>query len=148
MMSFGSFEIDKGSNGFRTIGLGVVPPGKVADLEGRSWGETSEERELWRALRETSLRDGDYNVVTRIQVYGIEDQITQPASIWIKSFAITGDLDSLKRCLDRSPGSSSLLRATSSDGEFLLGLAVPDGHLKAVNYLLERGRKDQTHFRR
>lgn len=134
-VSWLSFEVDKGLEIFRTVGFGVMPPIGASSCYRT---ETSEECDLRNAIQEMSLRDGDYDVVTKFENDGVEDQITQRASVWIASFTATGDLDSLKQYLDRSPDSSSLL-SIKSYGTPLLGLAVPDGHFEVVKYLLESG---------
>jgi len=54
-----SFEFDKDPEYFRTVGLSVVLPNNIRDLKSGYRSEISKERELRRAIQETTLQDKD-----------------------------------------------------------------------------------------
>lgn len=141
-----SFEIDREKRCFRTLGLGVISPvDRFEDPGSSDGGESLEEQNLRHAMGKLSLRKGDYLVEMdyKNQINEEKHRDIQPASVWItlSMFVITGDLKSLRQYVEDSPDTctSCLLKIRSSEGESLLGLAVPNGHLEIVQYLLGQG---------
>lgn len=139
-----SFEIDREKRCFRTLGLGVISPvDRFEDPGSSDGGESPEEQNLRHAMEKLSLRKGDYLVEMDHKINEEKHRDIQPASVWItlSMFVITGDLKSLRQYVEDSPDTctSCLLKIRSSEGESLLGLAVPNGHLEIVQYLLGQG---------
>lgn len=141
-----SFEIDREKRCFRTLGLGVISPVDRFEGPGSSdGGESLEEQSLRDAMEKLSLRKEDYlfEMDYKNQINKEKHRDTQPASVWItlSMFVITGDLKSLRQYVEDSPDTctSCLLKVRSSEGESLLGLAVPNGHFEIVQYLLDQG---------
>jgi hypothetical protein len=122
---------------FRTVGLDTAIMDILEEPKSCYSDESPEERELRKRLRYLSLDYGDYDVTTTFNIKGERVEITQRASVWVAASACSGNLDDLKRFLNDSPNRNWLLRLQDEDGQSLLGLAVPNGHSKVVEYLLE-----------
>jgi len=123
-----AFEIEHGHECFRTVGLVGIPYSESSSYQ----NESDEERDLRLLMRKMVVKEGDYDVADSYNDIG-------RASTWIISFAALGDNKSMEKFIDKSPNPTSLLGITTEDGKSLLGLAAPNGHLEAVNYLLGRG---------
>lgn len=134
-----SFEIDREKQRFRTLGLGVISPNRFEDPGSSDGCESPEEQSLRHDMHKMSLQEGDYDVVKNYEINGEEHQDTQRASVWIISFANTGDFKLLKQYLKDLPDRSSLLKIRSTEGQSLIGFAVPNGHLDIAQYLLDQG---------
>jgi hypothetical protein len=69
----------------------------------------------------------------------IKEEITAPASSWLRTAAAGGHVEEIRETLVVSPDADSLLQARGEDGQSLLVYAVANGHAKAVEYLLKEG---------
>lgn len=87
------------------------------------------------------MGDGDFTISTDLSCPGDpeRDEIIQSASELLIAAATAGDARRIETLLSGSPNQQSLLEARTEDGQSLLFLAVGNGHLGAVNYLLQSG---------
>lgn len=118
-----SFEIDVDGEReqFHTIGLEL--PLSEAPMRQRT--ETFEEQQLRTLLESMRVDDGS-------------DEEGR-AAILIASAAVSGNTAELNTLLRMSGNRSELLQWQGDNGTTLLGLAVPNGHLQTVDFLLENG---------
>ncbi|RYP32609.1 hypothetical protein DL767_005114 [Monosporascus sp. MG133] len=138
-----SFEIERldgveeqGFERYRTVGL------DVAQLRHKVEGQSEEsEHQIRLSMQSLRVEDGDFAVNTDISGPGDpeKDEIIRSALQLLIAAAATGDVRQMETLLSRSPKPKSLLEARTEDGESLLSLAVCNGHLKTVDYLLQKG---------
>lgn len=124
---------------FRTVGLKMIPADVLEEVDSSYPNESSEPSELQDRLQAVALEDGDYDIVTRIELDGVEEVMTERASVLLASAACCGSVNELRRYLEDAPNPTALLQFKDGDGLSFLGLAVPNGHRKTVEYLLDLG---------
>ncbi|KID77395.1 uncharacterized protein G6M90_00g097810 [Metarhizium brunneum] len=122
---------------FRTVGLKTIPADVLEELESCYPDESSEPSELADRLQDVALEDGDYDIISERD--GVEEVMTERASVYLASAACCGSVNEMRPYLEGSPNPTALLQFKDKDGLSLLALAVPNGHRKAVEYLLELG---------
>ncbi|KAK9439217.1 ankyrin repeat protein [Metarhizium brunneum] len=122
---------------FRTVGLKTIPADVLEELESCYPDESSEPSELVDRLQDVALEDGDYDIISERD--GVEEVMTERGSVYLASAACCGSVNEMRRYLEGSPNPTALLQFKDKDGLSLLALAVPNGHRKAVEYLLELG---------
>lgn len=124
---------------FRTVGLKTIPADVLEALESCYPNESSEPSELADRLQDVALEDGDYDIITPSERDGVEEVMAERASVYLASAACCGIVNEMRRYLEDSLNPTTLLQFKDKDGLSLLALAVPNGHRKAVEYLLELG---------
>lgn len=111
---------------------------EVLDLE-KAYLKTDEkvsDSELESKMNAITICDGDYDVHFRFEVNGKEEKHQERASVLLKLHACCGDTSSIKSLLRRSPDPTALLLFRTTDGSTLFHLAVPNGQIDTVRYLL------------
>lgn len=132
-----SFEIEnaskKGLELFRTVGL----DSKLVSFARRDGNiETDADEKLRPRLQQLDMKDVDFDVVTPLPD---GDQDIQQASTWLISYTASGNINGIRKLLAASADSRRLVQIKDSRGQSLLALAVANGHVDVVEYLLSQG---------
>lgn len=112
-----SFEIERIPNDddddtklkerFRTVGLKTIPADVLEELESCYPDESSEPSELADRLQDVALEDGDYDIISKRD--GVEEVMTERASVYLVSAACCGSVNKMRRYLKGSPNPTALL---------------------------------------
>lgn len=135
-----SFEIEQSTEKsgnehtecFRTVGLGHMDLLKTPECD---------DENLRATFQNLDISEIDFEVSETV----LGETITHRASDLLKSHAVTGCLQEMRVLLDAKPTAGDFTKIRDKNGCSLLALAVPNGNIDVVRYLVELGADVDSH---